>query len=206
MLKTGCWRRPKNPTPLLPRKTPWNPPRTSQDCHDTTALPFLERKRRPVANEQFGKFVEVIKKLYGNIPLIDTMQVPTYAKYLKDIHGNKRVLPTTEVVQLTNECSTAILNPLLEKKKKPGSPTITCSIRAQHFKHALCDLRASISIMPKVIYDKLNHHALVPTAMCLQLADQSVHHLAGIAKDIPVKIRNFFVPVDFVIFDMEVDT
>jgi len=60
--------------------------------------------------------------------------------------------------------------------------------------------------MPKVIYDKLNHHALAPTAMCLQLVDQSVCHLTGIAKDIPVKIRNFFVPVDFVILDMEDDT
>ena len=29
------------------------------------------------------------------------MQVPTYAKYIKDILGNKRALPTTEVVQLT---------------------------------------------------------------------------------------------------------
>jgi len=60
--------------------------------------------------------------------------------------------------------------------------------------------------MPKVIYDKLNHHVLAPTALCLQLADQSVHHLVGIAKDIPVKIQNFFVPVDFVILDMEVNT
>ena len=94
-----------------------------------------------MADEQFSKFVEVTKKFYGNIPLLGTMQVPTYAKYLKDILGNKRVLPTTEVVQLTDECSTAILNPLLEKKKKkPGCPTITCSIGAQHFKHALCDL------------------------------------------------------------------
>ena len=73
-----------------------------------------------MADEQFGKFVEVTKKFYGNIPLLDTMQVPTYAKYLRDILGNKRVLSTTEVVQLTDECSTAILNPLLEKKKKPG--------------------------------------------------------------------------------------
>ena len=89
-----------------------------------------------MADEHFSKFVEVIKKLYGNIPLLDTMQVPTYAKYLKDILGNKRALPTTEVVQLTNECSTAILNHLLEKKKKLGCPTITCSIGAQHFKHA----------------------------------------------------------------------
>ena len=93
-----------------------------------------------MVNEQFGKFVEVIKKLYGNIPLLDTMWVPTYTRYLKDIFGNKRVLSTTEVVQLTHECSTAILNPLLEKKKKPGCPTITCSIGAQHFKHALSDL------------------------------------------------------------------
>ena len=60
--------------------------------------------------------------------------------------------------------------------------------------------------MPKVIYDKLNYHALAPTAMCLQLAEQSIHHPAGIAEDIPVKIWNFFVPVDFVILDMEIET
>ena len=51
------------------------PPRTSWDYHDTTALPFPERIRKPVADEQFGKFVEVIKKLYVNIPLLDAMQV-----------------------------------------------------------------------------------------------------------------------------------
>ena len=90
-----------------------------------------------MAGEQFGKFVEVIKKLYVNIPLLDAMQVPTYAKYIKDILGNKRALPTTEVVQLTEECSAAILNPLLVKKKDPGCPTITCSIGTQHFSNAL---------------------------------------------------------------------
>ena len=42
--------------------------------------------------------------------------------------------------------------------------------------------------------------------MCLQLADQSICHLAGIAKDIPLKIWKFFVPIDFVILNMEVDT
>ena len=41
--------------------------------------------------------------------------------------------------------------------------------------------------------------------MCLQLADQTVHHSAGIAENVPVKIRNFFIPVDFVVLDMEVD-
>ena len=60
--------------------------------------------------------------------------------------------------------------------------------------------------MPKVVYDRLNHHALAPTAMCLLLADQSVRYPAGVAENIPVKIRNFLIPVDFLVLDMEVDT
>jgi hypothetical protein len=68
-------------------------------------------------DEQFGKFVEVIKKLNVNIPFLEAMQVPTYAKYLKDILNNKRPLPTTDMVKLTEECSAAIL-----KKKDPRVP------------------------------------------------------------------------------------
>ena len=30
------------------------------------------------------------------------------------------------------------------------------------------------SVMPKVVYDRLNHNAIAPTSMCLWLADQSV--------------------------------
>ena len=41
--------------------------------------------------------------------------------------------------------------------------------------------------------------------MCLQLADQTVRYPAGIVENVPVKIRNFFIPVDFVILDMEVN-
>ena len=42
--------------------------------------------------------------------------------------------------------------------------------------------------------------------MCLQLADQSVRYPTGVAENIPVKIRNFLIPIDFVVLDMEVDT
>ena len=79
-------------------------------------------------DEQFGKFVEVIQKLYINIPLLDAIQVPTYAKYLRDILNNKRPLPTTEEIKLTEECSTVILNTSPIKKKDSGCPTIDCSI------------------------------------------------------------------------------
>jgi hypothetical protein len=56
----------------------------------------------------------------------------------------------------------------------PGVPAISCLIGTQKFDQALCDLEASVSVMPKVIYDQLNHDSLVPTSMHLQLTDQSI--------------------------------
>ena len=88
------------------------------------------------------------------------MQVPMYAKYIKDILGNKRTLSTTEVVQLTEECSAAIFDPLLVKKKHPGCSTISCSIGAQHFSNALYDLGASVSVMPKIVYDEVQEETV----------------------------------------------
>jgi hypothetical protein len=61
-----------------------------------------------------------------------------------------------------------------------------------------------LSVMPKVIYDKLNHDSLVPTSLHLQLADQSIRHPVGIAEDISVRIRNSFMPMDFVVLEMDV--
>jgi hypothetical protein len=60
--------------------------------------------------------------------------------------------------------------------------------------------------MPKVVFDKLNYTSFSPTTMCLQLADQSFCHPAGIAEDIRLRVRDFFVPVDFVVLNMDVDT
>ena len=96
---------------------------------------------------------------------MDAMKVPTYARYLKDILNIKRPLLTTEVIKLTEACSAAIFQQLPEKKKDPGCPTIRCSIGAQSFDKALCDLGANVSVIPKVVFDQLNYSVLTPTPM-----------------------------------------
>jgi hypothetical protein len=53
---------------------------TPQEYVDTMLLLFPRRIKQPTVDEQFGKFVEVIKKLNVNIPFREAMQVPTYAK------------------------------------------------------------------------------------------------------------------------------
>jgi len=107
---------------------------------------------------------------------------------------------------LTEGCSAAILNKPPRKKEDPGCPTIDCSIRNQHFNNAICDLGASVSVTPALVYEKLEHTTLEPTSLCLQLADQSVRHPLGIAENIRVKIRNFLVSVDFMVLDMSPDS
>jgi len=57
--------------------------------------------------------------------------------------------------------------------------------------------------MPKSVFDRLNFNNLEPTNMTLQLADSSVRYPAGLAQDIPFKIRGYYVPVDFVVLNTE---
>ncbi|WVZ81211.1 hypothetical protein U9M48_028620, partial [Paspalum notatum var. saurae] len=144
------------------------------EFYDTTVLPFPPRNKKAATDEQYSKFVEVIKKLYSSVHSATEIKW-----FLKDILNNKIPLPSTEIIHLIEECSAAIL-----KKKDPGSPTISCLIGTRPFDQALCDLGASVSVMPKVIFDKLNHATLVPTAMCLQFADQSVRYPEGVAENV----------------------
>ena len=86
--------------------------------------------KNPSTDVQFNRFVEMIEQVNINVPLMDAMKVPIYARYLKDIINYKQPLPTTKVIKLTEACSAAILQQLPEKKKDPGFPTIRCSIGA----------------------------------------------------------------------------
>ncbi|WVZ83061.1 hypothetical protein U9M48_030244 [Paspalum notatum var. saurae] len=108
---------------------------------DTRILPEKSRVRVNKTDEHFSKFLEVIKQLYIHIPLLDALQVPTYAKYFKDILANKREMPF-ECVKLTTECSAAIMDTPLQKKADPRlfdklklpklEPTSMCLELADH--------------------------------------------------------------------------
>jgi hypothetical protein len=156
-----------------------------------------------VEDEKFSCFMEVILRMYIHILMLDSLQVPTYARYLKDILNQKRPIPEMNKLVFAKRCISAILDRLPDKMGDPDVLTISCLIDTQKFDQALCDLGARMSVMPKVIYGQLNHDSLVPISMHLQLADQSIQHPVGIMEDIPVRIRNSFIHVDFVVLEMD---
>jgi hypothetical protein len=128
----------------------------------------------PMEDEKFSRFMEVIRRMYVHISMLDAMQVLTYARFLNDILNQKRPIPKTGMLVFAERCSAAILDGLPDKMGDLGVPSISCLIGTQKFGQALYDLGASVNVMPKVIYDQLNHDSLVPTSMHLQLADQSI--------------------------------
>ena len=54
------------------------------------------------------------------------------------------------------------------------TPMISCSIYDCYFEQAICDLGASVNIMPKAMFEKLNYPALSHIMMCVQLADSTI--------------------------------
>ena len=74
--------------------------------------------------------------------------MPSYAKLLKEILGNKRKLEDYETVRLNEECFVIIQRKLPPKLNDPESFTIPFSIGGCTFNKVLCDLGANINLMP----------------------------------------------------------
>ncbi|XP_074266342.1 uncharacterized protein LOC141588819 [Silene latifolia] len=92
-----------------------------------------------------------------------------------------------------------------EKLQDSGSFSISCMVSNVSIKKALCDLGASISILPLPIARKVGLYDIIPTSMTLQLADRSVQRPMGVIEDVSVKVGNLYIPVDFVILDIPKD-
>ena len=116
-----------------------------------------------------------------NIPLLDMIkQVPTYAKFLKDLCTVKRGLNVTKKAFLTEQVSAIIQSKSLVKYKDPGCPTIAVNIGGTHVEKALLDLGASVNLLPYSVYKQLGLGGLKPTTTTLSLADRSVKIPRGV--------------------------
>src|SRR3954469_21219540 len=141
-----------------------------------------------------------------NIPLADALeQMPKYAKYLKDIITKKRRLGDHETVMLTEESSALLKNKLPPKLQDPGSFSIPCTIGSLRFQNALCDLGASVNILPYSLVKRLGIGEVKPTSIKLQLADRSTVRPRGILEDVLIKVQHLIFPIDLVVLDTKDD-
>jgi hypothetical protein len=91
----------------------------------------------------------------------------------------------------------------IPKKLEDGwEPIIEMNVN-DFYCHALCDLGASNSIMPRKIYDMLGLPPLESCYFDVPLADVAKKKPLGRINDILIMVNNKLVPVDFLVLDIE---
>ncbi|XP_050918461.1 uncharacterized protein LOC127135876 [Lathyrus oleraceus] len=171
------------------------------------SIPYPQRLVKSKNEGQFKKFVELLKQLNITIPFTKAItQMHSYAKFLKDIISNKKKLEDDETVMVIAECSAIIQNNMPHKLKDPSSFSIPRVIGKFIIDKAICNLGASVSLIPLSTCKKLNLGELRPTKMSLQLADHSVKFPVGMLENVPVCIGQFYIPNEFVIMDIKEDS
>ncbi|XP_021839983.1 uncharacterized protein [Spinacia oleracea] len=105
-------------------------------------LPFPHRMQKTKVDQQFGKFLAMVKNLEVTIPFTDLIsQIPMNAKYLKELITKKRDIGGVERVALTEECASVSVIPLsIYKKLNMGElkcTTITLQMADHSIKYPL---------------------------------------------------------------------
>ncbi|XP_074277757.1 uncharacterized protein LOC141601381 [Silene latifolia] len=183
-------------------KEPTPPPREY-----VAPIPFPQRLARPRLEKKYEKFIEILKSMNVTIPFLDMItEIPSYGKFLKELVTMKKKNEGVQSINLSREYSAILTNKLPSKLEDPGSFSIPCSIQGVKIKRALCDLGASVSLMPLSLFKKLHLEDLKPSKISLQLADRSVKYPLGIIEDVPLKVGKLVIPCDFFIMDMPEDS
>ncbi|XP_016192354.1 uncharacterized protein LOC107633227 [Arachis ipaensis] len=101
-----------------------------------------------------------------------------------------------------------INSPLAEKGlppklEDPGSFFLPCTIGDISINKAMCDLGASINLMPSSLMKRLCIEEVKPIQITLELVDKSVVFPKGVIENLLVKVDKFIFPTDFVILDLD---
>ena len=128
-------------------------------------------------------------------------QVPTYAKFLKDLCTVNRGLNVNKKTFLMEQVSAIIECKTPVKYKDPGCPTISVNIQGTCVEKALIDLGASVNLLPYSMYKQLGLGELKPTSITPSLADRSIKIPKGTIEDVLIQVDKFDCPVDFVVLD-----
>jgi len=123
---------------------------------------------------------------------------------LSEIFSKKTAIEHNETIALTRE-SSAIIQKLPPKLGDPGSFSIPCVIGSEAINKAMCDLGASVSLLPLSLFKRMGISELKSIKATLKLANGTTIHSVGFIEDIPVEVGGIYIPNDFVVLDMDED-
>ncbi|XP_070054109.1 uncharacterized protein [Nicotiana tomentosiformis] len=141
----------------------------------------------------------MMKSLSIDMPLVEALgQMPGYEKFMKDLVTKKRSM-NCETIKMTHKVS-AIVHSM--------APTLSQSLAlldAPNFAKALCDLGASIKLMPYSVFKTLRIGQPRPISIEVTNDRSYYEESLDIIDDVLVHVDKFILPKDFMILDCKVD-
>ncbi|KAL1569408.1 hypothetical protein AAHA92_00891 [Salvia divinorum] len=108
--------------------------------------------------------MEIFGKLEINLPFLQALKLPPFSRFIKEFIARKIVIGEN-------------ISAVIQKKKLPSKRTdprmftLPITIGDVKIEHAMCDLGASINVLPLSVYKKLIGARMVDTKVVIQLAD-----------------------------------
>ncbi|KAL0312960.1 UNVERIFIED_CONTAM: hypothetical protein Sradi_5695300 [Sesamum radiatum] len=147
-----------------------------------------------VSNEPISLF-----RQSSRIPRCLCLDLPfgAFAKSKKE-EDDKEILETLSKV----EVNIPLLDAIKQVPRYAKFLKEMCTNKSKLREKAMCDLGASINVMPLSIYESLNIGPLKETCVVLQLADRSIVYPEGVLEDVLVQVNELVFPADFYVINM----
>ncbi|XP_052621983.1 uncharacterized protein LOC111886000 [Lactuca sativa] len=175
------------PSKVVPPKEPVVPnigqPESSNNTIKPLVIPppFPSRLAFSKKIEEENELFVTFRKVQINIPLLNAIkQIPSYAKFLKDLCTKKRKFKANEKIQVNANVSAVIQKKLPPKCKDPRIFAIPCTIGDLHVERE--------------------------TGVIIQLANKSSVSPRGVLEDVLVQVNQLVFLADFYVIDLEEKT
>ncbi|GJW39707.1 hypothetical protein Tco_0065552 [Tanacetum coccineum] len=143
-------------------------------------ISYPQRLRKEKMEECYAKFIDLIKEVRINVPLIDVLAgMPNYGKFLKDLVSNKSKMEKIYVAFLNEKCLAIVQNKLPPKLGDPRSFLIPCTIAGSIEYLALADLGRQNSM----------HYSMIPNHFPPHQKRSANHFLTMNLKFMAIKIE-----------------
>ena len=162
---------------------------------------FPHRGEAKKKKDDTEDFMEIFGKLEINLPFLQALKLPTFSKFIKEFIAGKNK-PDGKIVIGENVSAVIQKRRMPSKCTDPGMFTLPISLGDIKIEHAMCDLGASINVLPLSIYKKLIGVSLVDTKVVIQLADRTCISPEGVLENVIVKVHDFLYPTDFHVIKM----
>ncbi|RVW36059.1 hypothetical protein CK203_117756 [Vitis vinifera] len=163
-------------------------------------LSWREAMHKHKVGNKTLEILEVLKQVKINIPFLDMIkQVPTYAKFLKDLCIMKRRMKLSKKAFISEQVSAIFENKAMVKYKDLGHPSISVQIGDSFVEKALLDLGTNVNLIPYSIYNQLGLGELKATTITFSLVDHSIKVPKEVVEDVLVQVERFYYSMDFVL-------